>query len=150
MYIRVYLQYGAVFEAVGRWSALEGAECYPRPDLVPRRAADASRRTAADRSLRYAVDIRADGFLFVGPGHYTAHWLVVRPTAVARIELERDPRSAVVDTLVDGHRVRTSRTELHADVGHLQQQQYARCTGLDEPRIKALLDQSCDAQVVPG
>lgn len=100
------LEHGAVVEVARARPALERAE------------RDAGRGRAGPVE---PVRVRAQRLLLVGLGDDRAVRPAVHLAALARVELERLPRLAVVHALVDGHRVRFGRprAELQVDVRQL-------------------------------
>lgn len=100
------LEHGAIIEVDGTGTALERAERDPR-----------GRRPGAVEPVR----VGAQGLLFVGLGDYGPVGPAVHLATLARVELERLPRLAVVHALVDGNRVRFGRlrAELQVDVRQL-------------------------------
>lgn len=100
------LEHGAVVEVDGAGPALQRAEC------------DARRGRPGPVE---PVRVGAQRLLFVGLGDDGPVGPAVHLAALARVELERLPRLAVVHALVHGYRVRFRRlrTELQVDVGEL-------------------------------
>ena len=95
------LQHRRVVEVVRRRPALERAEGHAR---------------AAQR-VDVAVGVRAQRFLLVGARDDGARRFGIDLLALARVELEGHPGSAVVGALEYRHRVRSRRAELQTHVG---------------------------------
>ena len=97
------LQHGAVVEVVGRRTTFQRAE------------GDAGSTVGVD----VTVCVRTESLLLVGLGDLAPRRPAVHLVALTRVVLERDPRLAEVDALVDGHGVGPHGTELKTDVGQL-------------------------------
>jgi len=73
----------------------------------------------AGSGVTSAIGICTQSFLFVGSHHDGSWRSPIDVPTITRVELVRSPRSTEVHALVDGHRIRPDRTELHAYVCHL-------------------------------